>query len=348
MGRPCLPLVIMGKKSISIKDVALKAGVSVSTVSHVMNGTRFVKPETSDRVKAAMDSLEYHPSFLARALKINRTMTIGMLVTNSTNPFFAEVVHGLEDTCFQHGYSLILCNAGGDGARQRAYLKTLVRKQIDALVVMTTNTDSAFYRELRAINDLPMVVLDSGADIEACVVGDDSVYGGSLAAEFLINRGFGHIGFLTGPQGHPRSRDRLKGALKALSEAGIAADSILKVPGELTISGGYKAMRELLEKGRPEALFAFNDLMAMGAYRVAAEAGLEIPRDLSIIGYDDLEIASYMTPALTTIRQPSFGLGSKAAEILIEHLEKKTQLPTTLSLEPKLVVRDSVAGREEE
>ncbi len=335
-------------RKISIKDVALQAGVSVSTVSHVMNDTRFVKPETRDRVNAAMGSLRYRPSFLARALKSNRTMTIGMLVTNSTNPFFAEVVHGLEDKCFQHGYSLILCNTGEGTERQLAYLKTLVIKQIDALVVMTNNTDPEFYRELRDLDYLPKVVLDSDAEIEACVVGDDSVFGGRLAAEFLTNRGFRRIGFLTGPENHPRSRDRWKGSLQALKNAGIASDSILKVPGELTISGGYKAMQELLQKGRPDALFAFNDLMAIGAYRAAVEAGLAIPRDLSVIGYDDLEIASYLTPALTTIRQPSFGLGAKAAEILFEHLENKTTLPATLSLEPQLVVRDSVAERKKE
>lgn len=334
----------MSIKNISIKDVALKAGVSVSTVSHVMNGTRFVRPETRDRVKAAMGSLGYRPSSLARALKMNRTMTIGMLVTNSTNPFFAEVVHGLEDKCFQHGYSLILCNAGDNTERQRTYLQTLLMKRIDALVVMTANTAPEFYQELRALDDFPMVVLDSDAEMEACVVGDDSVLGGRLAAQFLLDRGFRRIGFLTGPVDHPRSRDRWKGCSQAMSEAGIAMDSVLKVTGELSISGGYTAMQELLKQGRPEALFAFNDLMAMGAYRAAAEAGLKIPTELSIIGYDDLEIASYMIPALTTIHQPSYGLGAKAAEILIEHLIKKTKLPATLTLEPRLVVRDSVAG----
>lgn len=338
----------MGRKSINIKDVALKAGVSVSTVSHVMNGTRFVRPETRDRVNAAMDNLGYRPSSLARALKMNRTMTIGMLVTNSTNPFFAEVVHGLEGKCFQHGYSLILCNVGDHTERQLAYLKTLLMRRIDALVVMTANTDPEFYRELRTLDDLPMVVLDSDAEMVACVVGDDSVMGGMLAAQFLVERGFRRIGFLTGPVGHPRSRDRWKGCRQVLGDAGIALDSVLKVTGELTIYGGYTAMQDLLELERPDALFAFNDLMAMGAYRAAAEAGLTIPRDLSIIGYDDLEIAAYLIPALTTIHQPSFGLGAKAAEILIEHLEKKTKLPATLTLEPRLVVRDSVAGLEEE
>ena len=224
----------------------------------------------------------------------------------------------------------------------------LLMKRIDALVVMTANTDPEFYRELWTLDDLPMVVLDSDAEMVACVVGDDSVMGGRLAAQFLVDREFRRIGFLTGPVGHPRSRDRWKGCRQVLREAGIVLDSVLKVTGELTISGGYMAMQDLLQLGCPDALFAFNDLMAMGAYRAAAEAGLTIPRDLSIIGYDDLEIAAYLNPALTTIHQPSFGLGAKAAEILIEHLEKKTELPATLTLEPRLVVRDSVAGLQEE
>ena len=328
---------------VSIKDVARLAGVSVSTVSHVLNKTRFVAPETAATVTKAIDALGYQPSYLARALKNKRTRTLGMLVTSSTNPFFAEVISGLEEGCFRAGYSLILCNCGNQPGRQRTYLDILRQKRIDGLAVMTTRRDADFQAELERLGTMPRVVLDSAPMPHACAIGDDSVAGGRLAAGHLIDRGHRRIACLTGPEDHPRSRDRLKGVLAGMQAAGLALDPRLVGSGELTSSGGYEAMGGLLDSGAaPTAVFAFNDLMAFGAYRAIQERGLSVPRDISVVGYDDLEIARFMVPALTTIRQPGFGLGLEAAEILIASLETGAELPEIIRKTPDLVIRDSV------
>lgn len=329
---------------VSIKDVAKAASVSVSTVSHVINKTRFVSPHTTAAVEKAIGELGYQPSYLARALKSNRTRTLGMLVTSSTNPFFAEVISGVEEGCFRAGYSLILCNCGTQPGRQGSYLETLMQKRIDGLAVMTTSRDTDFQQELDRLGEMPRVVLDSAPMKHACAIGDDSVTGGRLAAEHLLAHGHHRVACLTGPVNHPRSLDRLSGFQTALSAQGHALPPDLIATEDLTARGGYEAMKSLLQRGEPpSALFAFNDLMAMGAYRAIFERGLSIPDDVSVVGYDDLEIAAYMTPPLTTIRQPGFGLGLEAAEILISNLETGAGLPDVIRKTPELVERESVS-----
>lgn len=330
---------------VSIKDVARVAGVSVSTVSHVINKTRYVSPGTTEAVEAAVRDLGYQPSFLARALKSKRTRTLGMLVTTSTNPFFAELVCGVEEACFQAGYSLILCNAGDQPGRQNAYLQTLMQKRIDGLVVMTIFRDPDFQEALSRLTTLPRAVLDPEPTPNACTVSDDSRGGGRLAGEAMVARGHIRVACLTGPAKHPRSQDRLQGFREALQEAGHALDPELIVVGGLSVRSGYEAMRKLLDAtAPPTAVFAFNDLMAMGAYRAILERGLRIPEDISVMGYDDIELVSYLTPALTTVRQPGFGLGLEAAEALIGHLERGEALPDRILKQPELVLRESLCA----
>lgn len=315
----------------------------MTTVSHVINSTRFVAPQTRTKVEQAVQDLGYQPSSLARALKVKSTCTIGMLVSSSTNPFFAEVVRGVEEGCFQKGYSLILCNSGDEHERHLAYLKTLMQKRIDALVVMTTSSDKVFYEKLATLEALPKVLLDAELGLDACAIGDDSILGGQLATNHLIGAGCCHIGCLTGPREHPRSRDRYRGFEQAMDKAGLEIREAWVASDELSAPGGYRAMSKLLETGDyPEAVFACNDMMAIGAYRAIQERGLSIPGDIAVIGYDNLELAGYLTPSLTTIHQPSFELGLKAADVLIGHLDNKIDMPDVIQLEPGLVERESV------
>lgn len=331
---------------VSMKDVAREAGVSVSTVSHVLNKTRHVVPDTVNRVQGAIDRLGYEPSSLARALKTNRSQTLGMLVPASTNPFFAEVLQGVENACYERGYSLILCHSDQRGERQHALLRTLIKKRVDALIVMTTHDDPDFDVQLSQQQKLPMVVLDAETGQNGCTIADNSLLGGKLAADFLLDQGLTKIACLTGPENHPRSRERLQGFRDALTARGCDLQPDWQVSAELTMQGGHRGMAALLAQcrtdDRPEAVFAFNDLMALGAYRAANEQGLRVPHELSVIGYDDLEMARYLTPPLTTIRQPSLELGEQAATVLIRHLENQADLPNALTLTPELVVRDSV------
>ncbi|WP_420800601.1 substrate-binding domain-containing protein [Polycladidibacter stylochi] len=277
---------------------------------------------------------------------MNRSNNIGMLVSSSTNPFFAEVVRGVEEGCYQHNYSLILCNSGNEIERQLSYLNTLVRKRIDALVVMTNRSEPRFNEALQQLKNLPKVVLDSAPQTNACTLQDDSELGAKLAVDFLLQQDLQRIACLTGPEGHPRSNERYRGYREAMTTAGQEIDPNLYASETLSVAGGYRAMQAILLRfappHHPQAVFAFNDLMAIGAYRAINEAGLEIPKDISVIGYDDIEYASYMSPLLTTIRQPSFDLGMSAAQTLINQLDNKQEMPPIIKLVPELVIRQSV------
>lgn len=331
----------------TIKDVAKKAGVSVSTVSHVVNRSRPVAAETARRVEQAVIALGYRPSGVARALKGERTRTIGMLVTSSTNPFFAEVIRGVEERCFDLGYSLILCNTGDVEHRLSSYVSTLLSKRIDGLVVMTTNVSRDFLAKLDIRRNLPVVAIDTSHVDGVSLVNDDSVAGGRLAGDFLLGRGFRRIAILAGPEGHPRSAERLAGFQQAVEAcAGRPRPSLTVVKAEeLTLSGGYLAMRTLLS-GRLanehcQAIFCINDLLATGALCALAESGLSVPRDISVMGYDDIELAAYSVPPLTTIRQPASAIGQRAAEVVIDGLEGNRE-PRSERLAPALIERQSV------
>ena len=333
------------QSSVTIKDVARVAGVSVTTVSHVVNGTRHVAPRTSERVRAAISDLGFRPSAVARALKADRTRSIGMLVTSSTNPFFAEVIRGVEEACFARGYSLILCNTGDVTERLESYLATLVAKRIDGLAVMTTNMDHRFFYRLSERRPVPVVAIDTLDVPDTTIVNDDSEAGGKLAGRYLLERGFRRFAVLAGMADHPRSRQRLEGFRAALAERGVALSPERVLPTDLTVGGGFAAMQDLLDRceaNPPEAVFCMNDLLAVGGLCALSQRGLRVPEDLSVIGYDDIELAAYTVPPLTTIRQPAAEIGRRAAEILVEQIENGVTAAETLALPPTLVERHSV------
>ena len=328
----------------TIRDVAKAAGVSVTTVSHVMNGTRHVAPATSERVLGAVTHLGYRPSAVARALKGEGTKTLGMLVTSSTNPFFAEVIRGVEEACFDRGYSLILGNTGDVGQRLEAYLATLYSKRIDGLVVMTTNMDHAFLHRLGQDRAVPIVAIDTLDIPGVTTINDDSSAGGRIAAEHLLGHGFRRIAALTGPSDHPRSRQRLGGFAAALAKSGIVLDPRYIVVSDLTVAGGYSGMQLLLKRAEtpPEAVFCLNDLIAFGGLCALDRAGYKVPADVSVIGYDDIEYAAYMVPPLTTVRQPANDIGRRAAEVLIDQVMAGTSVQRAIAFEPTLIERQSV------
>ncbi|WP_158773845.1 LacI family DNA-binding transcriptional regulator [Cobetia sp. L2A1] len=329
---------------IRLKEVAAQAGVSVTTVSHVVNATRPVAKATEARVREAIKALGYRPDSVARALKSNRSRTLGMIVTSAHNPFFAEVIRGVEDRCYQAGYSLILCNSDDIDDKQLNYLETLRDRRIDGLVVMTAKNGAGFLEALSAL-PLPTVMMDAhpqpGWDMT--VINDDSRLGGRLAIEHLLAQGIERIALLTGPKDHARSRERLAGAMAALRDNGLGLPEDWQLNTELMLADGHCAAHLLLANpdDRPEAIFAFNDLLALGCLRAAQDLGIRVPQQLSVIGYDDIEISAYLSPALTTIRQPIYALGTTAVDQLIARLEG-TPFPGQTQLAPTLVVRESV------
>ncbi|MES1310660.1 substrate-binding domain-containing protein [Vibrio cholerae] len=330
----------------TMKDIARLAGVSTSTVSHVINKSRFVSDEIAERVNNAAQQLNYAPSALARSLKMNRTKTIGMLVTTSTNPFFGEVVKGVERSCYHQGYNLILCNTEGDNQRMKASINTLLQKRVDGLLLMCSTLEGERLDVFDRYPDIPIVVMDWGPILFASdKIQDNSLQGGYMAAKHLIECGHKEIGCITGPLIRHQAQMRYEGYKRALAEAGIAINPDWLVESDFECEGGYQAFEKLYQRGKlPSALFVSNDMMAMGVIQAASQRGLRVPDDLSLIGYDDVHIAKFMTPALTTIHQPKYRLGKAAVDTLLYRLENPDTTAQVVQLEPTLVVRSSVCS----
>ncbi|MFA3780563.1 ribose operon transcriptional repressor RbsR [Yersinia sp. 1652 StPb PI] len=330
----------------TMKDVARLAGVSTSTVSHVINKNRFVSDPIRDKVLAAIKQLNYAPSALARSLKLNQTRTIGMLVTASSNPFYAEVVRGVERSCYERGYSLILCNTEGDIDRMSHSIETLMQKRVDGLLLMCTENHRPSQDILRCYPSLPIIMMD-WAPFEGVndVIQDNSLLGGEMATSYLIARGYTRIACIAGPQDKTPAKERLEGYRQAMDRAGLPIPSGYEVASDFEFGGGLVAMKQLLALPEPpEAVFTSNDAMAVGVYQALHQAGLSIPQDMAVIGYDDIEIAQYMTPPLTTIHQPKDSLGELAIDTLIHRLNNPEAEPQVLILTPELIERGSVVS----
>ncbi|EKN3600495.1 ribose operon transcriptional repressor RbsR [Yersinia enterocolitica] len=331
----------------TMKDVARLAGVSTSTVSHVINKNRFVSDPIRDKVLAAIKQLNYAPSALARSLKLNETRTIGMLVTASSNPFYAEVVRGVERSCYERGYSLILCNTEGDIDRMSRSIETLMQKRVDGLLLMCTESHRPSQDILRCYPSLPIIMMD-WAPFEGVndVIQDNSLLGGEMATSYLIARGYTRIACIAGPQDKTPAKERLQGFRQAMDRAGLPVLPDYEVASDFEFGGGLVAMKQLLALPQPpEAVFTSNDAMAVGVYQALHQAGLSIPQDMAVIGYDDIEIAQYMAPPLTTIHQPKDDLGELAIDTLIHRLNNPEAEPQVLILTPELIERGSVATR---
>ncbi len=330
----------------TIKDVAHHAQVSVTTVSHVVNGTRAVSPQARERVEQAIRTVGYVPSAIARSLKSNNTRTLGMLIPNSSNPYFAEIVHAVEDRAFGAGYNVILCNTDDAAPRQGRYLQVLAERRIDGLIVVSTGQDATLPTQLAGLA-VPTVLVDREIEIaeQPCdLVETAHMQGGQLAAQHLLDLGHRRIACIHGPAGLRPSEQRIAGWHTALAAAGCDHGAHLLWDGRFTSQGGYDAMHALLRSdAAPTAVFVCNDLMAMGALCAAHERGLRVPEALSLVGFDDIELAAFTSPPLTTIAQPKQRIGALAVDMLLERIDGKRQGHRQTLLQPELRVRSSTA-----
>lgn len=327
----------------TIRNVAEKAGVSITTVSHVINGTRYVSDELIQRVHAAMDELNYRPNVLARGLRRGDTRTIGLVVPDNSNPFFAEVARVIEDVGFKNGYSVILCNSDDDLSKEAAYLNVLIAKQVDGVIFIAAGSEYEHLLELTGRN-IPVVVVDR--EIEhalADIILVDNELGGYEAAKYLVDLGHKKIACITGPSEVTPSAGRVQGYRRALEEAGIPLRQDYVTAGDFHFQGGEAAMVRLLElEDPPTAVFACNDWMAVGTFRAVRKAGKQIPKDVSIVGFDDIQLASVVNPTLTTIAQPISDMATMAAELLITRMQNSQEIPTQRTLlNPILRIRES-------
>jgi LacI family transcriptional regulator len=327
----------------TIKDLASAANVSTNTVSRALNNKGEVKKETRDRILALAREMNYVPNQLARSLLHHRTKTIGVIVSDNSNPFYARQVRGVEDCTRFHGYNMILCNSDENPERESAALAILREKRIDGLLITPASTDGSFAASLPRYQ-LPMVLLNRATeDADVDYVKTDNVLGARLAVKRLLDRGCRRVCYLSGALRISSLRERLVGARQAMRDAGLSEDVLHVIEIGSHVEDGYLQARSLLQGAvRPDGLFAFNDTIAIGAMRAIREAGLRIPDDVAVVGYDDIEIASYLEISLTTVRQKRYELGWKGAELLISKLaDREKHQPQHIEEAPELIIRES-------
>ncbi len=327
----------------TMRDVARRAGVSTASVSHVINQTRPVSGDLRQKVLAAMQELEFRPNRLASGLRSGHSKTLGMIMPDSDNPFFAEVARGAEEASARWGFSIILCNSKGDADIELMYAGLLIEKQVDGILFFAAGvSEERLMAALRA-SCVPMVVTDrESMDVSADFLGIDNVAGGRLATKHLLDLGHRRIACIAGPSDHTPSAGRVIGYRQMLRECDIGGDEELVVKGDWRSGGGRRAALGLLAlPDPPTAVFACNDMMAVGAISAAAGLGLRVPGDISVVGFDNVELASFTVPALTTINQPKHEVGSTAVAMLMDRI-KAPALPSRRLVFPlELIVRKS-------
>ncbi len=329
----------------TIRDVARAANVSTSTVSHVINETRYVSPATRERVLAAMKELNYQHNRLASSLRNRKTQAIGVLVPNSANPYFAEILTGIEAACYERDYHIILGNANDDPQREQSYLEVLLSRQVDGILLISTGSFDSSIR-LLSENKTPTVMVDRSTELATVdEIFTDNRAGGLQATNHLISLGHRRIGCVTGPSFLTPSAARVQGYREAFAEAQLPLCEDWVVVGDFQHRGGYDATRQLLALDEPPtAIFACNDLMAVGVMAAIQAFGLRVPEDISVIGYDDIPLASYANPRLTTVSQPARELGQLAVERLLERLQDPDAPARHEMLPVSLIIRDSCSA----
>jgi LacI family transcriptional regulator len=329
---------------VTMRDVARHAGVSIATVSHVINDTRPVSDELRERVLDSMENLGYQPNIIARALRSKHSNTIGLIVPDGRNPFFAEIAQGIEEISLEHEYSLILCDSGNDLGKVLVHTKNLSAKRVDGIIFTTSGDDFEDISSLVEENTAVLVIDLDASGFATDAVLFDNFRGGYLATQHLLELGHRRVACITGPSRQSLRRDREKGYSSALADVGIPKDESLVKEGDFQPSSGYYHALDLLRSpDPPSAIFACNDLMAMGALRAAREVGLDVPSQLSIIGFDDIYLSAFTTPTLSTIRLPKREMGRQAAHILLQRIQDKTRPVEKHMVDLELVVRESTA-----
>jgi DNA-binding LacI/PurR family transcriptional regulator len=330
----------------TIYDVAREAGVSIAAVSQVINGKGKISEERRMEILQVMERLNYKPSVIAAALTGKKTFTLGLLIPDISNPFFAEIARAVEDQAHKQGYSLIICSTDNDDARIERYVSLLMQKSVDGMIIGTgVEQKEVIEPLLQKSIPITMVARDL-PDIEVHAVSLHDVEGGRLAASHLIGLGHTRLGVLSE---HPKvssTRERLRGVREVLAAAGLELpEALVKACGsDLVKDGKRHALGLLQDEGRPTALFCCNDLIAIGALQAAKELGLSVPEEISIVGFDNTILATVTDPLLTTIAQPTELMGKLAVDLTLGSINKTQAEKSCRSvLPPELIVRSSTA-----
>jgi LacI family transcriptional regulator len=332
------------RKQITRKEVAEHAGVSVAVVSYVVNnGPRPVSPQTQAKVKKAIAELGYYPNELARSLSRKRTATIGLILPSLINPVFNEIAESVQSACTAEGYMVILCSTGRDQEKEKKFAELLRAKQVDGVVAIPSQSPQEILQSLQQAH-IPTVILEHDLPDTYCIAIDDR-QGGRLATQHLLSLGHQRIGLIRREPVSALSCLRFVGYCEILEEAGIPFDPALVIESKAGQAAGYASMQQLLTLPTPPtAVFTHNDVLAVGAMRAIFDAGLSVPHDISVVGYDDTISASYLNPRLTTVKIPIAEMGRRAGQVILELAQKKGPLSArTIMLPVELVVRASTA-----
>lgn len=329
----------------SLKEVAKLAGVSVATVSRVINNSAKVSPETIKKVNRAIKTLDFKPSRVAQRLRVKdgRKKLIGLIVPDIQNPFYVDVVRGVEDISYENGFAIYMCNFAQDESKERLYLDLMRSESVDGIILApVSEKDEQVINLVRS--GMPVVCVDRGLtdDVKVDSVVVKNQEGAFNAVEHLINKGYKRIAYMGGLKNIPTTMQRMNGYIEALKKYNIDVDKSIILTGDSKHISGKNMAAELLEMDRPpDALFTGNNLITLGALEVIHNKGLKIPEAIAIIGFDDMPWSISLNPPLTAVRQPGYEIGRRAADLLFQRIEEPDRENVQLVLNTKLIVRNS-------
>ena len=330
------------RSEVTIKDIARRAKVSYATVSRALNAKPGVRESTRLRVMTVAEELAYTPNAIARGLVKRQTHTLGLIIPDITNPFYPEVARGIEEAAAEAGYSIFLCNTNWERRRERQYLSLLAEKRVDGVIVAPVDAQVEVV-ESTLRRGVPFVyVCAAPRDTDHSFVVIDNIRGGLLATEHLIQAGYPTVGFVGSLEDSSTMDARLDGYRRAMESHGLPVPERYIRLGDFRQQTGYNIIRRLIVEGDyPRAVFAENDLLALGVLQGVKECGLKVPGDVAVVGFDDIPFASFPEVQLTTVAQPKYEMGRQAVGVLLERIQAPLAPVRRIFLEPQLIVRRS-------
>lgn len=325
---------------VTIKDIAKELGISYSSVSRALNNKFGVSDKTRKQVIKQAEKMGYQPNAIARGLVKKQSNTIGVIIPDIANSFFGEVTEGIIETANESGYTIFLCISNWDMEIEKMYLKTLQEKQVDGIILKSCMD----YKEEKYKDEIgvPYIILEGRLTENSSLVEVDNKKGAHMGTKYLLERGYKNIAFAGGKKDSYTNMQRVKGYISALDEHNIEIDEELILYGDFTAKSGYNAAKQILENKEIDAIFAGNDVMALGILDYASRNGYNVPKELGVMGFDDIFYAELPQIQLTTIYQPKYDLGKYALQILLEEIQEgENRVHKRIVLEPKLVIRDT-------
>jgi LacI family transcriptional regulator/LacI family repressor for deo operon, udp, cdd, tsx, nupC, and nupG len=339
---------MLDKKRSSIEDIAEAADVSIATVSRVLNKSTKVREETAQRVLAAAKDLNYRPDRVARRMRVKGadSLALGLIITDVGNPFYSDLVRGVEDVAYKHKQAVMICNTDENPEKEKFYIDSMLAEKVSGLIIAPSKGNVAYFKELKD-NNYPLVCVDrhpDGLNIDTVTI--DNEKGAWLAVKRLIDLGHTRIGIVNGIKGVTTTEGRFAGYKKALKQAGLPLEDSLISFENYKESGGRDAMRKFLALDNPPtAVFSTNNLMTLGCFEELHEQNIKIPDEIAIIGFDDMPWSIALSPPLTAVKQPGYELGMNAAELLLKRLNHPDRNSMNMVLNSELIIRKSCGSK---